>query len=86
MLHNNRALPRLSISIALQFLLPLTLTVGVFTAATKPSAANEPAPRMRLTQIEVRLLRELHRPSLLCYPDVASVFAESYASAVKVNL
>lgn len=58
MVHNNRALPRLSTSIALQFLLPVTLTVGVFTATTKPSAASEPAPRMRLTQIEVRLLRD----------------------------
>lgn len=58
MSRNNRVLPRLPISIALQLLLPLTLTVGMFTAATKPSVANEPAPRMRLTQIEVRLLRD----------------------------
>jgi uncharacterized protein (DUF305 family) len=59
MLRNKSALPRSTVSIALQLLLVLTPTVGVFTVATQPMLATAPAPRYRVTVLEIRLLRDL---------------------------
>ncbi|MBE9103571.1 DUF305 domain-containing protein [Nostoc sp. B(2019)] len=60
MLNNRKSsLPCLTASIALRVLLALTPTLGVFTIAIEPILASQPAPRNRLTQLEIRLLRDL---------------------------
>lgn len=60
MLHNNKSsLPRLTASIGLQVLLALTPALGIFTVAIEPILASQPAPRNRITQLEIRLLRDL---------------------------
>ncbi len=60
MLHNNQSsLPRLTASIGLQVLLALTPALGAFTVAIEPIVASQPAPRNRLTQLEIRLMRDL---------------------------
>lgn len=59
MLRNNSALPRSTVSIALRLLLALTPTFGMFTVATMPILASAPAPRNRVTALEIRLLRDL---------------------------
>lgn len=60
MLHNNKStLPHLTASIALRVLLALTPALSIFTVAIEPILASQPAPRNRLTQLEIRLLRDL---------------------------
>lgn len=60
MFRNNKSLlPRLSASIGLQMFLALTPALSIFTVAIEPILASQSAPRNRLTQVEIRLLRDL---------------------------
>lgn len=60
MSYKNNPLSSLTKGAVFRLLLPLTLTLGTtLTIATRPVTASEPAPRNRLTIVEIRLLRDL---------------------------
>lgn len=58
MLHNN-TLSSLFTRLVFRLLPVMLLTFGTFTFATGPVLASKPAPRNRLTLLEIRLLRDL---------------------------
>lgn len=59
MSHKNSIISSLVTSVVFRQFLALALTFGTLTFATGPVTASEPAPRNRLTVLEIRLLRDL---------------------------